>query len=117
MKTILGTLLFVSIIYLMFILPFTDTSIGNYSEGERTGIFNKVSKKGVFCKTYEGYILVGNGQNIQPEQFSFTIKNEELAKQVENLTGQIVTVKYTQPIFSTPCWGDTKTNVIGIELN
>ena len=118
MKIILasiGVLLGVLLFFFIIIFPFTKISIGHYSQGERTGLLNKISKKGVLCKTYEGYILVGNGQNVNPETFYFTIKNEELAKTIQGKTGQIITLEYDQKLLRGQCWGETKYEITGIK--
>lgn len=114
MKYVLAFIGLCAVIVLFLVLPFTQISVGHYSDGERTGLLNKVSKKGFICKTWEGYILVGNGQNIQPEHFSFTIKDETLAKEVQSKIGQQVTLEYDQKIFTASCWGETSYEVIGV---
>ena len=89
--------------------------LGHYSEGERTGLINKFSKKGLVCKTYEGYMLVGNGQNIQPEQFYFTVKNKQVADKINAKIGANTTLVYEQKFISSNCWGDTNYEIIDVK--
>ena len=63
----------------------------NYSEGERTGQFYKVSKKGIFYKSWEGTIYLGgvssvsDGQNtsLQLDKFYFSIPADGKAELIE----------------------------------
>lgn len=95
---------------------FISWSVFDYSEGSRTGLVNKISNKGVVCKTWEGYILVGNGQNVQPEQFDFTVKDDAIAHQIEALSGKVVTLTYKQYLFASPCWGNTNYEVTAVTV-
>jgi hypothetical protein len=107
---ILGFLL--SLVIGMFV-PFAAVT---YSDGDRTGLVNKISQKGLVCKTYEGSILVGNGQNVQPETFKFTVKDPEVVKQIEAAQGKVASLEYQQYLFSSACWGDTNYEVTGVRV-
>ena len=104
-----------AILTFLIIWNLSSHAVGHYSEGERTGLVNKLSKKGLFCKTYEGYMLVGNGQNIQPEQFYFTVKNKEVADKINAKIGTTATLVYDQKYFVSACWGDTAYEIIDIK--
>lgn len=99
----------------LIVIQFSPIAIGHYSDGSRTGLINKISKKGLFCKTWEGYMLVGNGQNIQPETFFFTIKDEETLKKIQDKVGQIATLEYDEKIFTTSCWGDSSYEITSVK--
>lgn len=101
--------------YMVFVFNFTNTTLINYSDGERTGLINKISHKGFVCKTWEGYMLVGNGQNVNPETFSFTVKSDEIAKQIESKSGTIATIIYRQYGLTANCWGDTQYEITGVK--
>lgn len=114
------SLLVIAFILLVVVMPvvgaFVPWAIGDYSQGARTGLINKISHKGLICKTYEGYLLVGNGQNVQPEEFHFTVKDEEVARQIEALSGKVATLEYRQNFLSSQCWGDTNYDVVGVTV-
>ena len=96
------------------VVPF---ALVGYSDGARTGLVNKISHKGLICKTYEGYVLVGNGQNVQPEQWDFTVKDESVAKQIESAEGKVATLEYHQYWITSPCWGDTSYEITGVSVS
>jgi len=115
MKFIITIVGLVWILLLLVVVLSPWTIMGKYSEGERAGLLNKISKKGIFCKTWEGYLLVGNGQNVAPEYFYFTIKDEELAKRVLNKVSQVSKLEYNQKLVKSPCWGESGYEVINIK--
>ena len=94
---------------------FSSHAVGHYSDGERTGLVNKLSRKGLICKTYEGYILVGNGQNIQPERFYFTVKDKNIADQISAKIGQVATLQYDQKLITSKCFGETDYEIISVK--
>lgn len=54
--------------------------------GEKIGTITRLSKRGVFCKTWEGEIIRGglnSGSGVMGQAFHFTIEDEILAKEVE----------------------------------
>ena len=103
--TVLGLVLFI----IGIILGFSSIAKINYSQGERAGLVNKLSYKGLVCKTYEGYILVGNGNNVQP------VKNPEIAEKMNAKLGQQATLVYKEYLYTTPCWGVTSYEVIDVK--
>lgn len=108
-----------TLVTVLVIIPtiglFVPWNLVTYSEGDRTGILNKISYKGLICKRYLGYILVGNGQNVQPEEFDFTVKDEAVANQLKNLGGKIVTLNYNQYFFHSLCWGANSYEVTSVQ--
>ena len=46
----------------------------SYSEGERAGYLQKLSRKGWLCKTWEGEILLSSMPGAIPERFNFTVR-------------------------------------------
>lgn len=87
-----------------------------YSDGERTGLVNKISHKGLICQTWEGQMLVGNGNNVDPEEYFFTVKDDAVVKQVQDAQGKIATLHYKQYALSSNCWGDTSYEVVGVTV-
>lgn len=83
-----------------------------YSEGTRSGILTKVSKKGVIFKTYEGELIVGgindgDGAILPAKTFAFSISDKKIYDILEADQGSKVVVHYKQ-VFKNFFWqGDT----------
>jgi hypothetical protein len=72
-----------------------------YSNGYRAGLLQKFSHKGNIFKTYEGEMIlssVSSNMNvaIASEKFYFSVKNTNLARQLDTIQGQMVIVHYRQ---------------------
>jgi len=67
-----------------------------YARGERAGYIQKISRKGWICKTWEGELAMVNLPGAMPEIFSFTVRDEGVAHQVETQVGQRVSLTYEQ---------------------
>ncbi len=82
-----------------------------YSDGERTGLLTKLSRKGNIFKTYEGEILIGNFQQapnvMVPEKFYFSVKNKKLADTLMKLQGKSISLKYQQYRNTLPWRGES----------
>jgi flagellar basal body-associated protein FliL len=92
------------------------TSVGYYmyrtwnlSDGTRTGVLFKISKKGVFFKTYEGQIHLG-GSNIMSNQsvWDFSAKDESVYGEIQKFEGKNVKLHYKQLVDPFPWQGDTE---------
>lgn len=90
---------------------------GVYSEGVRSGVVVKISRKGYVFKTYEGQLnLMTFGavrsQNLVSESFEFSVSSDKtsLIKELENasLSGERVSLKYIERFAIFPWRGDTK---------
>ncbi|MEN9867379.1 MAG: hypothetical protein RL748_2969 [Pseudomonadota bacterium] len=80
-----------------------------YSEGERTGYLQKISKRGYICKTWEGEILMSPTPGAIPEKFSFSVRDDALAHDMEKLLGKPVVLTYAQRKgVPSSCFGDTE---------
>jgi hypothetical protein len=80
-----------------------------YSEGERAGFLQKFSKKGWVCKTWEGEILLSSMPGAIPERFEFSVRDDEVAKQLMAATGKRVLLTYSQRKgVPTTCFGETE---------
>jgi len=58
-----------------------------YSEGERTGYVQKLSKKGWVCKTWEGEIVLVTMPGAIPEKFEFTVRDEDMVARLNAAAG------------------------------
>jgi len=80
----------------------------SYSEGERAGYLQKLSRKGWLCKTWEGEILLSSMPGAIPERFAFTVRDENVVKQLQAAMGQRVQLSYAQHVgLPTSCFGET----------
>ena len=87
----------------------------SYSEGERAGFLQKISKKGWVCKTWEGELSLVAMPGAAPEKFLFTVRDEAVAAQLNAAAGKRVTLAYEQHKgLPTSCLGDTDYFVVGV---
>lgn len=95
-----------------------------YSEGERSGLLQKFSRKGNLFKTYEGELvlnsLTANG-NISPystEKFYFSVADDSLGHvmQAHTYEGKRVVIHYNQKNGVLPWRGDTEFIVDSVRL-
>ncbi len=88
-----------------------------YSEGERAGYLQKFSKRGWVCKTWEGEILLTSMPGAIPEKFEFSVRDDEIAKQLMNATGKRVVLSYSQRKgVPTACFGETEYYIDKVQL-
>ncbi len=81
----------------------------SYSEGERAGFMQKLSKKGWLCKTWEGELSLVALPGAAPEKFLFSVRDDAVAAQINRSVGQRVALTYEQHIgLPTTCFGDTE---------
>ena len=74
-----------------------------YSEGTRSGVLTKVSKKGYVFKTYEGELNVGglnqgDGTIMPLSIFKFSISDKAVYDKLEHQQGKKVVLHYKQVI-------------------
>ena len=81
----------------------------SYSDGERAGFLQKFSRKGWICKTWEGEMALVTLPGTVAERFAFTVRDDDLARQLTANIGTRVTVHYEQRKWiPTSCFGDTE---------
>lgn len=83
-----------------------------FSDGTRTGLLQKFSRKGTIFKTYEGELIlssVSSNKNvtIASEKFIFSVTDEDVALQLEKLQGRMVDVHYKEKNHALPWRGET----------
>lgn len=89
----------------------------SYSTGERAGFVQKLSKKGYICKTWEGEQVLVSMPGTQAEKFYFTVRDEAVAKRINDAVGKRVNLYYEQHIWlPTNCFGDTEYFVQNVEV-
>jgi hypothetical protein len=99
MKKILrwGAVILVVVLVFLFYWNYFNT----YSEGNRSGILQKFSKKGNIFKTYEGELIMSSiastsNTTIASEKFYFSVKDDSIANALFGLEGKRVTLHYDQ---------------------
>lgn len=87
----------------------------SYSDGERVGTLQKLSRKGWLCKTYEGEIAMYVVGGIAPQIWSFTVRDEQVARTLNASVGKRVRLHYDEHRGLPTCFGDTPYFVSGGE--
>lgn len=91
-----------------------------YSDGTRAGNLMKVSKKGYIFKTYEGQLdmggIQGNMDGTMGSIWSFSLKDDELYKELEALQGKKVMLRYKEINKAMPWQGDTNYFIYDVEV-
>ncbi len=86
-----------------------------FSEGERIGIIQKISRRGWVCKTNEGELAMTNVIGQPAQMFNFTIPDPAVSAQVDALAGAKVALKYEEHKgIPSSCFGDTPYYVVGV---
>jgi hypothetical protein len=86
------------------------------SEGTRSGLLFKISKKGKIFKTYEGQLqLAGSAIMNKESTFEFSVENGEVYSQMQNFEGQNVRLHYKELVDAFPWQGDTDYMVYKVE--
>jgi len=89
----------------------------NYSEGERAGFMQKLSKKGWLCKTWEGELSLVALPGAAPEKFFFTVRDDAVADKINKLVGQRVALVHAEHKgVPTSCFGDTEYFVSDVKV-
>lgn len=68
----------------------------SYSNGERAGYVQKISKKGWLCKTWEGELAITNFPGTAPQIFTFSVRDDAVAEKIQHAAGQRVALSYEQ---------------------
>jgi len=84
-----------------------------YSSGNRAGYVQKFSKKGWLCKTWEGELAMTPVPGAIPEKFLFSVRDEEVAKQLTQGLGKRVMLGYEQHKgVPSACFGESEYYVV-----
>ncbi len=107
-----GVILFGIFIVLpiLFVALWTTISLNwSFSRGDRAGYIQKFSQKGWLCKTWEGEIAMVNMPGQAQEKFSFSVRDDSVAREISRLMGDRVSIHYEQhPGIPVRCFGDTE---------
>jgi hypothetical protein len=116
-----GVKLWIAVVLLLLIagpVAYTELMLHwNYSTGERAGWLQKLSRKGLVCKTDEGELSMVAMPGATPEKFYFTVRDEAVAVEINRLMGHRVSLVYEQKIgLPTSCFGDTQYFVTAVHV-
>jgi hypothetical protein len=78
-----------------------------YSDGERAGILQKLSRKGWLCKTYEGELAISIIPGVIPTIWHFSVRDERVLAELNATLGKRVVLHYTEHVGVPSCFGDT----------
>jgi hypothetical protein len=79
-----------------------------YSDGDRSGILQKFSRKGWICKTHEGELAVSYTPGLAPVLWNFSVRDDAVAAKVNGALGKHVVVHYNEHRgLPTDCFGET----------
>ena len=117
-RWILMTLLLLLGLPLLGFAAWTWISLNvSYSNGERVGYVQKISKKGWACKTWEGELSMISIPGSVPQTFEFTVRDESVARNLLDAAGKRVAITYDQHRFvPSQCFGETEYFVTAIRV-
>jgi len=112
-KFSLGLLIFLLLLISLYLFAALHFS---YSEGERAGFVQKLSKKGWLCKTWEGEMALVSLPGAVPEKFYFTVQDDKIAERINTQVGTRVALVYVQHKgLLSSCFGETEYFVTDIK--
>lgn len=110
---LVGLLVVASVLFTAYVWAMLSWS---YSDGERAGWVQKLSKKGWVCKTWEGEMAMVSMPGAVPEKFQFTVRGDAIAEQINNALGKRVALHYEEHIgLPTNCFGETRHFVTAVK--
>ena len=81
----------------------------SYSDGERAGYVQKLSRKGWLCKTWEGEMAMVTMPGTVSEKFAFTVPDEGVAAKINANVGKRMALHYEQHKWiPSSCFGETE---------
>jgi hypothetical protein len=89
----------------------------SYSDGERAGYVQKLSRKGWLCKTWEGEMAMVTMPGTVSEKFAFTVRDPAIAARINASVGKRMALHYEQHKWiPSSCFGDTEYFVNGLRV-
>jgi hypothetical protein len=109
MTTVKRIIIALLILVALPVLYFMGALKWSYSDGERAGWVQKLSRKGWVCKTWEGELALVSQPGAPLEKFPFTIWDEKVADDLNRYIGKRVSLHYEEKKgLPTSCFGDTR---------
>jgi hypothetical protein len=106
----LAVIVFLLIVPALLIAVWTWAALHiSYSSGERAGYIQKISQKGWLFKTWEGELAMATIPGVMPQVFDFSVRDSDVAHQLERHIGQRVSIHYEQHCgIPTTAFGETQ---------
>lgn len=102
---------------LLFVLYTVSALSWSYSEGQRAGYIQKFSKKGWFCKTWEGELALTTVPGVAPTLWEFTVREKSAAQQINLALGRRAVLYYREHRgLPSTCFGETRYFVDSIHI-
>jgi hypothetical protein len=99
------------LLYLWLVLTWS------FSNGERAGYVQKLSKKGWICKTWEGELAMVSMPGTATEKFLFSVRDESVVNRINQSMGKRVALHYEQHKgIPTTCFGETEYFVVDVSV-
>jgi hypothetical protein len=106
----------VTVPVLLFTLYLGAALKWSYSDGERAGVLQKFSRRGWFCKTFEGELAMSVVPGVAPTIWEFSVRDDAVVPKLNAALGRRVVLHYTQhPGLPTTCFGLTDYFVDSVE--
>jgi hypothetical protein len=81
----------------------------SYSDGDRAGYLQKLSRKGWICKTHEGELAMTTVPGVAPTLWNFSVWGDDVAKKLDGQMGKRVILHYREMRYvPTTCFGETQ---------
>lgn len=113
-KVLAATLVLAALLFIAYTWLVLSWS---YSNGERAGYVQKFSHKGFLCKTWEGEMALVSMPGTVAEKFYFTVRDAQVAQQINQSIGKRVALVYDQHIgVPNSCFGDTQYFISAVKV-
>jgi hypothetical protein len=89
----------------------------SYSQGDRAGYVQKLSKKGWLCKTWEGELALVTMPGTVAEKFYFSVRDDAVAQSINQSLGRRVSLTYEEHVgVPTTCFAETSYFVTSVKV-
>lgn len=111
---IIGILFLAAVVGVASLWTFVTLTF-SYSEGDRIGYVQKFSRKGWFCRTWEGELAMTPVPGAAPILFLFTVPDDAVAQRVSETEGQKVALHYKEKRgVPSACFGETPYFIVDV---
>jgi hypothetical protein len=88
-----------------------------YSDGDRIGYVQKFSHRGWVCRTWEGELAMTPVPGASPTIFTFSVRDEAVAKRIKDAEGKKVALHYKEKKgVPSSCFGETSYFISDVRL-
>src|SRR5258708_7161577 len=78
-------------------------------------LVQKISQKGWVCKTWEGELAMSTFPGTAPQLFTFSVRDDAIARKIQDAAGQRVALSYEQHKgVPTACFGETEYFIVSV---